>query len=113
MRTQAISMQNAYITRKTSDSTNFKNGTTYVIVPTEENQDSFVKWASKSVITASVFSALYDLGHNAAVKMNWLKNAEMVSGKQMMKNIPQVAGVFLLIGGIFKVVSDFIDKKNS
>jgi len=111
MKTQAISMQmvsqQACNTRKSSNK-NFNGGSTYVVVPVSPKEDTFVSWAAKNVISGSVFSLAWDLGTNFVSKFS--KNVDAVSTKQMFKNIPQVAGAFLLIGGIFKVVSNAIDK---
>ena len=111
MKTQAISMQmastQAYNTRK-SNTNGFKGGTTYVIVPASLKEDTFGTWAAKNVITASLFSVAWDMGTNVVSKFS--KNVEAISAKQMCKNVPKVAGVFLLIGGIFKLVSNAIDK---
>lgn len=110
MRIQAISMpvarSQAYNTRQ--ESSNF-NGGTYAIVPSGSQNDSFAKWAAKNVITASAFSLAWDLGTNACAKFS--KNVDPISAKQMFKNVPIVAGIFILIGGIFKGVSHVIDKK--
>ena len=97
----------AYNTRK-SNTNGFKGGTTYVIVPASLKEDTFGTWAAKNVITASAFSLLWDLGTNLVAKVN--KNVDAIPAKQMFKNVPKVAGVFLLIGGIFKLVSNAIDK---
>ena len=111
MKTQAISMQmaskQAYNTRKGS-SKNFNGGSTYVVVPAYPQEDSFGSWAAKNIISASVFSVAWDLGTNVVSK--FAKNVEAIPAKQIFKNIPKVAGVFLLIGGIFRVVSNAIDK---
>lgn len=110
MRIQSISMQSAnataYNTRK--DSSNF-NGRTYAIVPNGNQGDTFASWAAKNVLTASAFSIAWDLGTNACAKFS--KNIDPISAKQMVKNVPIVAGIFMLIGGIFKAVSHIIDKK--
>jgi len=109
MRIESIGMPmvSAYNTRK--EGKNAFNGGTYVLVPAESQQgDSFGRWATKNVVTASVFSLAWDLGTNACVKMG--ANFDPVSAKEMFKNVPKVAGVFLLIGGIFKAVSHFMDK---
>ena len=110
MRTQAIGMPmvSAYNTRKNEKA--FNGGSQYVLVPAESQQgDSFGHWAAKNVVTAAVFSLAWDLGTNACAKLG--ANIDSVSAKEMFKNVPKVAGVFLLIGGIFKAVSHFMDKK--
>lgn len=109
MRTQAISMPmvNAYNTRKEGNA--FNGGSHYVLVPADTQQgDSFGRWAAKNVVTASVFSLAWDLGTNACAKLG--ANFDPVSAKEMFKNVPKVAGVFLLIGGIFKAVSHIMDR---
>ena len=42
---------------------------------------------------------------------NFSKNIDAVPVNKMVSNIARVAGVFLLIGGIFKAVSHIVDKK--
>ena len=96
----------AYNTRKEGSS--FNGGNNFVLVPANNGQDSFGRWAVKNVITASIFSLAWDLGTNACAKLG--KNIEPVEVKDMFKNVPKVAGVFLLVGGIFKAVSHFIDR---
>lgn len=111
MRIESISMPTtcAYNTRKNGQA--FNGGSTYVIVPADTQQgDSFGHWATKNIVTASVFSLAWDLGTNACAKLGM--NVDTISAKEMFKNVPKVAGVFLLIGGIFKAVSHFMDKKN-
>ena len=98
----------AYNTRKESSNKNFNGGSTYVVVPVSQREDSFGVWAAKNVITASVFSLAWDMGTN--VVSRFAKNVERIPVKQMMRNVPKVAGVFLLIGGIFKLVNNAIDK---
>ena len=111
MKTQAIGMQpalgGAYSTRQSSNK-NFNGGTTLVAVPVYPKEDTFVTWAAKNVITASVFSLVWDLGTNAVAKYH--KNVETIPVKQMFKNVPRVAGIFLLIGGIFRIVNNAIDR---
>ena len=110
MKTQAINAQGACFTRNTQNTVNpnFKGGYTYVAVPVTSREDSFVKWAGKNVVAASAFSVIWDLGTNVVSK--FVKDVDAVSGKQMLKNIPTVAGVFLLVGGIFKLVNNIMDK---
>ena len=103
-----MASKQAYNTGNNSSNRNFNGGTTYVIVPTGPKEDTFATWTAKNVITASAFSLLWDLGTNAFSKIN--KNVDAIPFKQMLKNVPKVAGVFLLIGGIFKLVNNAIDK---
>lgn len=95
-----------YAQSQETSNNNFK-GTTYVIVPNGPKEDTFTSWAAKNILTASAFSLAWDLGTNACAKFS--STIEPVTLKQMFKNIPQIAGVFLLIGGIFKAVSHLID----
>ncbi len=110
MKTQAINAQSACFTRNTNSysNPNFKSGCTYIAVPVNAQEDSFVKWAGKNIVAASAFSVVWDLGTNVVAK--FAKDVDSVSKKQMLKNIPTVAGVFLLIGGIFKLVNNIMDK---
>ena len=111
MKTQAISMQSAYITRKNSNSNpNFGNGCRYVAVPVGPEEDTFVQWAGKNIVTAAAVSLIWDLGTNVVAKFS--ENVPRVSAKNMLHNIPKVAGVFLLVGGIFKAVSNIMDSRN-
>ena len=112
MKTQAISMQtasgNLLSARSNSRNRNFNGGTTYVAVPVYPREDSFGVWAAKNVITGAAFSAIWDIGTNVVAKCN--KNVEKIPVKQMFKNAPKVAGIFLLMGGIFRLVNNAIDK---
>ena len=111
MRTQAISMQTAsngaFNTRNVSSNNNF-NGRTFVAVQTYPKQDTFGVWAAKNVITGAAFSAIWDIGTNIVAKFS--KNVDTIPVKQMFKNAPKVAGIFLLMGGIFRVVNNAIDR---
>ena len=112
MKTQAISMQisanQAYNTRKENKNTNF-NGCTYLVVPAcQPKEDSFVKWTAKNAFAGAAFSLVWDLGTNIAA--HYSKNVEKIPTKEIFKNIPKVAGIFLLASGVFKVISNFIDK---
>lgn len=110
MKTQAISMQTAshstFNTRNASRNNNF-NGRTFVAVQ-YPREDSFGVWAAKNVITGAAFSAIWDIGTNVVAKFS--KNVETIPVKQMFKNAPKVAGIFLLMGGIFRVVNNAIDR---
>ena len=112
MKTQAISMQTAsrslLNTRNNAGSRNFNGGTTYVAVPVYPREDSFGVWAAKNVVTGAAFSAVWDIGTNVVAKFN--KNIETIPVKQMLKNAPKVAGIFLLMGGIFRLVNNAIDR---
>ena len=113
MKTQAISMpmsaNQAYITRKNNNTANFNGSYEYVVVPAgSQHEDTFVRWAAKNIITASAFSLIWDLGTNVVSK--WNKNVDKVPTKEMFKNVPKVAGIFLLVGGLFKAISNVIDK---
>ena len=112
MKTQAICMQpalsGAYNTRQSSNKNFNGGGTTFVAVPVYPKEDTFVTWAAKNVITASVFSLVWDIGTNAVAKFS--KNVERIPVKQMFQNVPRVAGIFLLIGGIFRIVNNAIDR---
>ncbi len=106
MKIHSIGMQQAYNTRQ--NGSNF-NGCNVAVVPCGQQNDSFAKWATKNVVTASAFSLAWDLGTNVCSKFS--KNVDSISAKQMAKNVPIVAGIFMLIGGIFKGVSHVIDNK--
>lgn len=112
MKTQAISMQtasnSAYYTRNNGPKRNFNGGTTVVAVPVYPREDSFGVWAAKNVITGAAFSAIWDIGTNVVAKFS--KNVEQIPVKQMFKNAPKVAGIFLLMGGIFRLVNNAIDR---
>ena len=74
-----------------------------------EKGDTFAAWATKNIATAATFSVAWDLGTN--ILSNFSKNIDAVPVNKMVSNIARVAGVFLLIGGIFKAVSHIVDKK--
>ncbi|MDD3593753.1 MAG: hypothetical protein PHX18_03895 [Candidatus Gastranaerophilales bacterium] len=82
--------------------------TQYVIVPAEIKKDTFIGWAGKNIAAASAFSVVWDLGNNLASK--FFKSVEPITIKQMLHNIPKVAGIFLLIGGIFKAINGLFNK---
>ncbi len=111
MKTQAISMQtashSAFNTRNTGRGNNFNGGRTFVAVQ-YPREDSFGVWAAKNVITGAAFSAIWDIGTNVVAKFS--KNVETIPVKQMFKNAPKVAGIFLLMGGIFRLVNNAIDR---
>ena len=111
MRLQAIGMPraytNGYIT-KNNNNTSYKGNGSYVIVPSQNKEDSFVSWTIKSVLTASLFSLVFDIGTNALAKS---KNLEPIPFKEMPKNALKATGIFLLIGTIFQGVSSLVDKK--
>ncbi|MCQ2957560.1 MAG: hypothetical protein MJ180_01510 [Candidatus Gastranaerophilales bacterium] len=112
MRTQAISMQisasQAYNTKKNSNTTDFRGCTCMVVPVGQQKEDSFIKWTTKNALTGAAFSLVWDLGTNVAAKCS--KNIEKVPGKEIAKNVPKVAGIFLLVGGVFKLISNIIDK---
>lgn len=112
MKTQAISMQTASNsvfnnTRTVNRGNNF-NGRTFVAVQTYPRQDSFGTWAAKNIITGAAFSAIWDVGTNLVAQFN--KKVDAIPVKQMFKNAPKVAGIFLLMGGIFRLVNNAIDR---
>lgn len=82
--------------------------TQYVVVPAEIQKDTFVGWVGRNIVAASAFSVVWDLGNNLASK--FFKSVEPITIKQMGYNIPKVAGIFLLIGGIFKAINGLFDK---
>jgi len=110
MKTQAVSMQSACITRNSRSNPNFGNGCRCVAIPVSTQEDTFVNWAAKNIVTASAVSLIWDMGTNVAAKFS--NNIDSVSAKQMLHNVPKVAGVFLLVGGIFKAVSNIMDGRN-
>ena len=114
MKTQAISMQmtnnHAYNLSKNGSNNSFK-GQTYVIVPSAPQGDSFTTWAAKNIITGSAFSIAWDLGTNLCAKFS--KGVDAIPFKEMPKNALKVAGIFLLIGGIFRGVSHVLDNRRS
>ncbi len=71
-------------------------------------EDSFAKWTAKNAISGAAFSLVWDLGTNMVAKCS--KNVESVPTKEVLKNMPKVAGIFLLVGGVFKAISNIIDK---
>ena len=113
MRLQAISMPranaNAYITKNSSKNITNKGGNTYVPVPANKNGETFLTWAAKSVLTASLFSFVLDLGTNVYAKHS--KTVDNIPFKEMPKNALKATGIFLLIGAIFQGVSNLVDKK--
>ncbi len=74
-----------------------------------EQGDTFAAWATKNIATAATFSVAWDVGTNILSKFS--KNIDAVPLNRMGSNIARVAGVFLLIGGIFKAVSKVVDKQ--
>ena len=112
MKTQAISMQisanQAYNTRKENTNTNFRGCTCLVVPVSQPQEDSFVKWTAKNAFAGAAFSLLWDLGTNAAA--HYSSNIEKIPTKEVFKNIPKVAGIFLLASGVFKVINNIIDK---
>ena len=102
-----LATRSAYDTRNNSDK-NFGSGPRVAVIPVYPKEDTFGTWAVKNVVTASAFSLIWDIGSNVVSKFN--KNVEAIPVKQMLKNIPRVAGIFLLIGGIFKLVNNAIDR---
>ena len=114
MKTQAIGMQTinnqAYNLSKNGSNNSFK-GQTYVIVPSAPQGDSFTTWAAKNIITGSAFSIAWDLGTNLCAKFS--KGVDAIPFKEMPKNALKVAGIFLLIGGIFRGVSHVLDNRRS
>jgi len=112
MKTQAISMQlsasQAYNTRKENNNTSFKGCTCMVVPICQPQEDSFVKWTAKNAFAGAAFSLVWDLGTNAA--SHFSKNIEKIPTKEIFKNIPKVAGIFLLASGVFKAIGNIIDK---
>jgi len=76
---------------------NFKGTTVYT-----DQEDTFAAWATKNVATAAAFSVIWDAGTNILSKFS--RNIDSVPVGKMASNIARVSGVFLLIGGIFKVI---------
>ena len=74
-----------------------------------EQGDTFAAWATKNIATAATFSIAWDLGTNILSKFS--KNIDAVPVNRMASNIGRVASVFLLIGGIFRAVSNIVDKQ--
>ena len=114
MRLQAISMPraytNGYITKNNSQS--FKASNNYVAVPASNSGETFITWAAKSVLTASLFSLTLDLGNNFLEKnVKSIKGLTRTQYKDMPKNALKAAGIFMLIGAIFQGVSNIVDKK--
>ena len=114
MRTQAISMpvrtNQAYLTRKNNCNPNFKSNCNCVVVPVyQQEEDTFGRWAAKSILTGAAFSLVWDLGTNVAAKYS--KNIDTISGKKMLSNAALLAGIFLLVGAVFKGVNKIFDFK--
>jgi len=111
MKTQAINMPYASqaLNTRTSNGNSSFNGKCCV-VPIDFEEDTFTRWVAKNVLTASIFSVAWDLGTNLVSKFK--QSVDAVPAKQILKNMLVVSGVFLLVGGIFKLVSDAIDKNN-
>lgn len=110
MKTQAISVQTASnsVYNRQNRNENFNGGRTFVAVPVYPREDSFGTWATKNIATGAGFSFVWDIGTNIVAKFN--KNVDAIPVKQIFKNAPKVAGIFLLMGGIFKLVNNAIDR---
>jgi len=89
----------------TKSNPNFSGTSVY----SAEQGDTFAAWATKNVATAATFSVAWDLGTNILSKFS--KNIDTIPVNRMASNVARVAGVFLLIGGIFRAVSNIVDKK--
>ncbi len=74
-----------------------------------EQRDTFAALATKNIATGAAFSVAWDAGTNILSKFS--KNVDAVPLNRMGINIAKVAGVFLLIGSIFRAVSNVVDKK--
>ena len=109
MKIQAINTQNACITRNNSNP-KFGNACRCVAIPVTTQDDTFVGWAGRNIVTAAAVSVLWDLGTNIAAKFS--DTVDTVSAKKMLHNIPKVAGIFLLVGGVFKAVDNIMNGNN-
>ena len=106
MKIQAINTQNMCITRNNSNP-NFGSACRCVAIPVSNQEDTFIGWAGRNIVTASAVSVLWDMGTNIAAKFS--DTVDAVPVKKMLHNIPKVAGIFLLVGGVFKAVDNIMN----